>query len=72
MPRWPSTQARRVLKALHAIGWIVKRQSGGSHRILDETAPGRSMVFETRGACDAGPAGGIAGSGTARLGDGPT
>ena len=34
MPRWPSTKARRVLKALHSIGWTIKRQSGGSHRVL--------------------------------------
>ncbi len=34
MPRWPSAKARRVLKALHSIGWTVKRQSGGSHRVL--------------------------------------
>jgi len=28
---WPSTRARRVLAALHQIGWTLKRQSG-SHR----------------------------------------
>jgi predicted RNA binding protein YcfA (HicA-like mRNA interferase family) len=31
--RWRSTQARRVLSALQAIGWTIKRQSG-SHRVL--------------------------------------
>jgi predicted RNA binding protein YcfA (HicA-like mRNA interferase family) len=30
---WPATKARRVLAALHRIGWVVKRQSG-SHRTL--------------------------------------
>jgi predicted RNA binding protein YcfA (HicA-like mRNA interferase family) len=31
--QWPSSKAKRVLSALIAIGWHVKRQSG-SHRIL--------------------------------------
>jgi predicted RNA binding protein YcfA (HicA-like mRNA interferase family) len=30
---WPSTKAKRVLKALLHIGWRIKRQSG-SHRTL--------------------------------------
>jgi predicted RNA binding protein YcfA (HicA-like mRNA interferase family) len=34
MSQWASTKARRVLAALLRIGWIVKRQSGGSHRVL--------------------------------------
>lgn len=33
MSQWPSTKARRLLAALHDIGWQVKRQSG-SHRTL--------------------------------------
>ena len=33
MSRWPSSKAKRVLGALLAIGWKIKRQSG-SHRIL--------------------------------------
>jgi predicted RNA binding protein YcfA (HicA-like mRNA interferase family) len=33
MSLWPSTKARRVLSALEAIGWRIKRQ-GGSHRVL--------------------------------------
>jgi len=33
MSRWPSTKARRVLAALQAIGWRIKRQTG-SHRVL--------------------------------------
>ena len=32
--RWPATKARRVLAALMRTGWVVKRQSGSSHRIL--------------------------------------
>jgi predicted RNA binding protein YcfA (HicA-like mRNA interferase family) len=34
MSRWPATKARRVLAALLRIGWTVKRQPGGSHRVL--------------------------------------
>ncbi len=29
-----ATKARRVLVALLRIGWNIKRQSGGSHRVL--------------------------------------
>ncbi len=32
---WPSTKARKVLTALLRIGWSIKRQSGGSHRVLE-------------------------------------
>ena len=35
MSRWPATKARRVLAALLRIGWSIKRQSGGSHRVLE-------------------------------------
>ena len=34
MSRWSSAKARRVLAALHRIGWRIKRQSG-SHRTLE-------------------------------------
>jgi predicted RNA binding protein YcfA (HicA-like mRNA interferase family) len=34
MSHWGSAKARRVLAALLRIGWRIKRQSGGSHRIL--------------------------------------
>jgi predicted RNA binding protein YcfA (HicA-like mRNA interferase family) len=34
MSRWKSTKARRVLAALLRIGWNIKRETGGSHRIL--------------------------------------
>jgi predicted RNA binding protein YcfA (HicA-like mRNA interferase family) len=33
MSQWPSAKAREVLRALHGIGWEVKRQSG-SHKTL--------------------------------------
>ena len=35
MSRWPSTKASRVLSALLRIGWSIKRESGGSHRVLE-------------------------------------
>lgn len=34
MSRWSAAKARRVLAALLRIGWAIKRQSGGSHRVL--------------------------------------
>ncbi|MCL4524365.1 MAG: type II toxin-antitoxin system HicA family toxin [Acidobacteria bacterium] len=34
MSKWPATKAKRVLSALLRIGWQVKRQAGGSHRVL--------------------------------------
>ena len=34
MSQWPSAKARRVLAALLRTGWSVKREVGGSHRIL--------------------------------------
>lgn len=35
MRRWPSTKAKHVLASLLRIGWIIKRQTGGSHRVLE-------------------------------------
>src|SRR5690606_10060314 len=34
MSQWPATKARLVLAALLRIGWMIKRQSGTSHRVL--------------------------------------
>jgi predicted RNA binding protein YcfA (HicA-like mRNA interferase family) len=34
MSRWQSAKARRVLAALLRIGWSIKREVKGSHRIL--------------------------------------
>jgi predicted RNA binding protein YcfA (HicA-like mRNA interferase family) len=34
MSHWPSTRAGRVLAALLRIGWRIKRQAGGSHKVL--------------------------------------
>lgn len=35
MSQWPSTKSRRVLAAPLRIGWSIKRETGGSHRILE-------------------------------------
>lgn len=35
MSQWPSTKSRRVLAALLRIGWSIKREAGGSHRVLE-------------------------------------
>jgi predicted RNA binding protein YcfA (HicA-like mRNA interferase family) len=34
MSQWASAKARKVLAALLRIGWTIKRESRGSHRIL--------------------------------------
>jgi predicted RNA binding protein YcfA (HicA-like mRNA interferase family) len=34
MSQWGSVKARRVLATLLRIGWTIKRETGGSHRIL--------------------------------------
>jgi predicted RNA binding protein YcfA (HicA-like mRNA interferase family) len=34
MSQWSAKKARRVLAALLRIGWCIKRQAGGSHRVL--------------------------------------
>ena len=32
--QWKAKKARQVLAALLRIGWSIKRQSGGSHKVL--------------------------------------
>ena len=34
MSQWGAAKARRVLAAVFRIGWSLKRESGGSHRVL--------------------------------------
>jgi predicted RNA binding protein YcfA (HicA-like mRNA interferase family) len=34
MSEWPSAKARQVLAALLRIGWSIKRETKGSHRVL--------------------------------------
>ena len=46
MSRWPATKARRVLAALLRIGWSIKRQSSGSHRVLQRPSwPDYTFAF---------------------------
>ena len=53
MSQWPSAKAKRVLGALLALGWKVKRQSG-SHRTLER--PGwPNFVFAFHEAEEVGP-----------------
>jgi predicted RNA binding protein YcfA (HicA-like mRNA interferase family) len=35
MSQWKSARARQVLAALESIGWMIKRQGCGSHRVLE-------------------------------------
>lgn len=35
MSNWRSAKAKRVLAALERIGWSIKRQKSGSHKILE-------------------------------------
>lgn len=35
MSQWPSTKARNVFRALLNIGWTIKREGSGSHRLLE-------------------------------------
>ena len=54
MSQWSSTKARKVLAALLRIGWSIKRQSGGSHKILER--PGWSdVVFAFHDGDEVGP-----------------
>jgi hypothetical protein len=34
MSNWPSAKSKKVLKALLKIGWSIKREARGSHKIL--------------------------------------
>lgn len=54
MSHWGSTKARKVLKALLKIGWSIKRESGGSHRVLER--PGYpDYVFAFHDGTEIGP-----------------
>ena len=54
MSHWPSTKARRVLAALLRIGWKIKRESGGSHKVL-ERAGWPDVVFAFHDGDEIGP-----------------
>jgi predicted RNA binding protein YcfA (HicA-like mRNA interferase family) len=51
---WPSVKAKHVLRALIKIGWAVKRQSGGSHKVL-ERAGWPDVVFAFHDGDEIGP-----------------
>lgn len=54
MSQWGSAKARKVLAALLRIGWMIKRESRGSHRVLSR--PGwRDVVFAFHDAEEIGP-----------------
>jgi predicted RNA binding protein YcfA (HicA-like mRNA interferase family) len=54
MSQWPSTKARRVLAALLRIGWKIKRERGGSHRILSRDG-WQDYVFSFHDSDEVGP-----------------
>ena len=54
MTQWPSRKARQVLAALVRIGWAIKRETPGSHKILSR--PGwPDYVFSFHDAEEIGP-----------------
>jgi predicted RNA binding protein YcfA (HicA-like mRNA interferase family) len=54
MSQWGSAKARRVLAALLRIGWTIKREAHGSHRILSR--PGwPDFVFAFHAGEEIGP-----------------
>lgn len=54
MSQWPATRARRVLAALLRIGWAIKRQAGGSHRVLERIG-WQDVVFAFHDDVEIGP-----------------
>lgn len=54
MSAWGSAKAKMVLKALLRIGWSIKRETGGSHRVLErEGWP--DFVFAFHDSTEIGP-----------------
>lgn len=51
---WPSRKASQVLAALLRIGWSVKRQTGGSHRVLQRNG-WPDVVFAFHDGDEVGP-----------------
>jgi len=54
MSNWKSAKAKRVFAALERIGWSVKRQRGGSHKVL-EHADYTDYVFSFHDGDEIGP-----------------
>ncbi|PYI95405.1 MAG: hypothetical protein DME98_16855 [Verrucomicrobia bacterium] len=49
MSQWRSAKARKVLAALLRIGWTIKQESRGSHRILSRSGwPDVVFAFHDR------------------------
>lgn len=51
---WRASKASRVLAALLRIGWTIKRQSGGSHRVLSRQE-WQDVVFAFHDSDEIGP-----------------
>lgn len=51
---WPAVKASQLLAALLRIGWAVKRETGGSHRILQRDG-WPDFVFAFHSADEVGP-----------------
>jgi predicted RNA binding protein YcfA (HicA-like mRNA interferase family) len=51
---WSSAKASQVLAALFRIGWSIKRESGGSHRVL-QRAGWQDFVFAFHSREEIGP-----------------
>jgi predicted RNA binding protein YcfA (HicA-like mRNA interferase family) len=54
MTQWPSRKARQVLTAPLRIGWRVKRETPGSHRILSH-ADRSDFIFSFHDSEEIGP-----------------
>lgn len=54
MSQWRSTKAKQVLAALLRIGWSVKRQARGSHKILSRSG-WANVVFAFHDGEEIGP-----------------
>ncbi len=54
MTDWPSSKARRVLAALLRKGWTIKRETGGSHKVLAR-AGHKDVVFAFHDGDEVGP-----------------
>lgn len=51
---WRSVRAGQLLAALLRIGWSIKRETGGSHRVLQRTG-WRDFVFAFHASEEIGP-----------------
>lgn len=54
MSSWGSTKAKKVLNALLKIGWSIKRETGGSHRVLEREG-WQDYVFAFHDGTEIGP-----------------